>query len=259
MPSADVDTTPEPAEAPSPRTTLLGLLAGQHRAGTPIRSLFLQERGGDRAPGPLHLFVTERRLFALHLYLLLHCLALADPWDVWLPSGAWARALGNTSKTAEATVSRNWRWLKAKNLVDTERDGRILRAYLTLEDGTGSDYTRPKGQYFILPLAFFRNEWHTKLSLAATAALLVALDRTRSEQWFQLRKEPASAWFGISADTLQKGLDELRDEHQLIENRPRTVQDVRARYGVTTVTEYRLLGDFTRGARSPSTAELDEE
>ena len=259
MPSADIDITPKPATAPTPRETLLGLLADQRRAGPPIRSLLLQTRGGDRAPGPLHHFVAERRLFALHLYLLLHCLALADPWDVWLPSGAWARALGNTSKTAEATVSRNWAWLKDKNLVETERDGRILRTYLKRENGSGKDYTRPKGFFFILPLEFFRNEWHTKLSLAATAALLIALDRTRSEQWFQLRKEPAAEWFGISADTLQRGFDELRDEHKLIENRPRTVQDIRARYGVTTVTEYRLLGDFTRGARSPSPDEEDEE
>jgi hypothetical protein len=186
--------------------------------------------------------------------LLLHCLALADPWNHWLPAGAWARALGLTSKSAEATVSRNWRWLKDKKLVRTERHKRVVDAYLLCEDGSGDEYTRSR-DYFKLPLAFFREGWHKKLSLPATATLLIALDRQRKEEWFELRKEPASEWFGISADTLQRGLDELRDEG-LLAVRTEPKRDIRARYGVVMVNEYRLLSDFAR--TSASSEALDE-
>lgn len=229
-------------EAATPEETRQELLGGQARRGAGIRSSFLQERGGARAPGPLHLFVQDRRLFALQLYLLLHCIARAEPWDASLPAGVWARALDKTGKGAEATVSRSWHWLREHNLVATERDQRLVRAYKLQEDGAGATYTRSR-DYFILPLAFFREAWHTKLGLPATAVLLIALDRSRKRVWFELRKEQAAGWFGISADTLQRGLDQLRDEG-LLEVRQRRVKDPRARYGWTSVNEYRFLGSF---------------
>src|SRR4051794_19129344 len=110
-------TTPASSEVATPQSTREDLLGRQQRRGTPIRSSFLQERGGDRAPGPLHRFVVERRLLALQLYLLLHCVARADPWDGWLPAMAWARALDKTRPGAEATISRNWAWLESERLI----------------------------------------------------------------------------------------------------------------------------------------------
>jgi hypothetical protein len=257
MTNSHITSASTPATAPTPQETLIGLLEQQHRLGPPIRTQFLQERGGARAAGPLRHFVTERRHLALKQYLLLHCLAMAKPWDAWLPAGAWARALGNTSKNAEATVSRNWTWLRDKHLIETKRDKRILRIYLKNEDGSNSEYERSRN-YFTLPLAYFRDGWHSKLSLPATAVLLIALDRSRGNTtWFELRKEPAAGWFGISADTLQRGLDELRDEHKLLEPRFRVVQDIRTRTGVTTVAEYQLLGDFrNRRAKAIDTEEV---
>ena len=242
------------SEVATPSSTREDLLGGQHRPGAPIRSSFVQERGGARAPGPLHHFVRERRLLALQLYLLLHCVARAEPWDARLAAMAWARALDKTSAGAEATISRNWAWLEDRQLVRSERDKRLRRVYLLKEDGSGDEYTRPKGNFFSLPLAFFRDEWHQRLSLAGTAVLLIALDR---EPAFQLRKEHASGWFAISADTLQRGLDELRD-HDLLSIRPRRFAAPRTRQGWTMANEYRLLGPFAKKIRVVKSATATE-
>lgn len=249
--------TSDSAEVATPRLTREDLLGDQRRRGTPIRSSFLQERGGDRAPGPLHHFVHERRLLALQLYLLVHCIARSEPWDAWLPAMAWARALDKTRPGAEATISRNWAWLEDHALIRSERDKRLRRVFLLQEDGSGEEYSRPKANFFSLPLAFFRHEWHQRLSLAGTAVLLIALERPSP---FQLRKEHASGWFGVSADTLQRGLDELR-EYDLLAIRPRRFAAPRTRQGWTMANEYRLLGPFAKPERSTedgSTAKADD-
>jgi hypothetical protein len=237
-------TVPE-VEVATSADTRADVLGSQTRDGAPIRSAFLQERGGDRAPGPLHRFVRERQYFALQLYLLLHCVARGDPWDAWLPAGAWARMLDKTSPTSAAGVSRAWRWLKREQLIRSEREKRILRVWLLREDGSGDAYERSR-DYFTLPLAYFLKEWHTKLSLPGTVALLIALDKSRSsEPWFQLRKEHAAGWFNISADTLQRGLDELQKHGQLVV-RQRPIKAPRSPKGWVMVNEYRLIGDFGR-------------
>lgn len=121
MTSDAVLLSPPPDDPPAtPDSTRDDLLGSQTRRGPAIRSAFLQERGGARAPGPLHRFVRERRLFALQQYLLLHCLALGYPWDAGLPAGTWARALDKTNKGAEGTVSRSWLWLIEQQLVRTD-------------------------------------------------------------------------------------------------------------------------------------------
>jgi hypothetical protein len=244
MPSASFPIAPPPDDAaPTPASTLDSLLGEQTRIGPPIRASLIQEFGGKRAPGPLHLFVAERRLFALQLYLLLHCQALKDPWDKQLPAGTWARALGKTNRGAESTVSRSWAWLKDNHLVTTEIEQRMVRAYLLNESGNGQAYTRPTGRFFRLPLAFFRDGWHQKLKLPGTAVLLIALSKSWREPWFELRTQRESEWFGIGADTLQRGLDELRDA-ELLFIHPRKVHDAKARFGVTTVNNYLLTGPF---------------
>ncbi len=243
MTEANFLVPPPPDDEPAtPDSTRQELLGTQTRRGAAIRSGFLQEHGGTRAPGPLQHFVHDRRLFALQLYLLLHCLARKDPWDTALPAATWARALDKTNKGAEGTVSRSWRWLEDHQLVRTERDKRMVRAYLLAEQGSGEPYTRSKN-FFYFPLAFFREGWHTRLGLAGTSVLLICLYKSRYSPWFQLRTEPQSAWYGISPDTLQRGLDELR-EAKLLQINPRKIRDSKARYGTTTVNEYLLLGSF---------------
>lgn len=249
--------SPTEPQAATPEETRLALLGGQHRLGPPIRRAFIQEFGGARAPGPLHHFVTDRRYFALKLYLLHHCLPLKAPWDAYLPAAVWARALDRTRPGAEATVSRSWKYLRDLHLIRTRRDRRLARTYLLNESGSGAEYKRSR-QYFRLPLAYFLDDWYAKLALPGTVTLLIALDRSRTREWFELPKERAAIWFGISADTLQRGFDELRD-NGLIEVDQRPVTNARARFGWTPMNFYRLLGDFSRsGIERPTSDEEDE-
>lgn len=251
MTNTDLPASPPQDEEPAtPDSTREDLLGSQERRGPAIRSAFIQERGGARAPGPLHRFVRERQLFALQLYLMLHCVARKDPWDCALPASAWARALDKTNSGAEGAVSRAWAWLKDEQLVRTERHARLVRAYLLTEDGKGDEYTRSR-DFFYFPLAYFRDGWHRELSLAATSVLLISLDKSKHKPWFQLRTERQSAWYGISPDTLQRGLDELAAADLLYVHQ-RQVRDHKARYGTTTVNEYALLGAFaTRKTTAP--------
>jgi hypothetical protein len=230
-------------QAATPEETRVDLFKNITRRGGAIRAGFVQERGGARAPGPLRLFVGERRLFALQLYLLLHCLALKDPWDKVLPAGAWGRALGKDSIGSEATVSRNWKWLKDKGLVTAERQGRLLEVKLLSEAQPGQLRTRPTKPYFTLPNAFFLEGIFLGLSLAGTAALLIALNAQGSRARFQLPKERAPAWFGISADTLQRGFNEL-ERAEVLHSKLVPKKTPRSRTGVSLVTSYRLLGPF---------------
>lgn len=229
--------------APDPESIRNELLGSQTRRGPAIRSTFLQELGGQRAPGPLHHFVRERRLFALQLYLLLLCIARQAPWDATLSARTWALALDRSRKSADGTVSRSWAWLREKRLIETTRDHRRVSAVRLLEDGSGKAYSRPSGNYFIFPLDFFRDGWHQKLKLPGTAVLLIGLHLSRREPWFELRTERHGAWFGVSPDVLHRGLDELRD-HGLLVSHARKVRDLKARYGVTMVNQYLLLPPF---------------
>jgi hypothetical protein len=235
---------PSPDEDPyTPASLRAELLGSQRRDRVAVRMDFCQEFGGERRAGPLHLFVNGRRLFALQLYLLLLCMAQGDPWDKELSGTSWALMLDQAGAGAESKVSRSWGWLAENNLVRTERKGRHLRVYRLHEFGNGEDFTRPKSHFFYLPFAFFTEGWHQKLSLPATATLLVSLSSSRRTPWFALPLEHAANWFAISADTLNRGFDELQDEG-LVASNLRAVRDPRARGGTKRVREYALRGSF---------------
>lgn len=254
----DISKASSPTESlPTASTTLTitTLLERHTRPGPPISQAFLQTRRGTRAPGPLHRFVLGRQLFALRLYLLLHCLALAEPWDSTRPAGLYARALGKPNPGGEATTSRSWHWLADQRLVRTERHKRMVRAYLLDERGTGEPYTRSR-DFFTLPYAFFREGHYLDLALPGTAVLLIALNLTRNKnkpEEFVLPLEHAAGWYGISADTLQRGLDELQ-ELQLLRVDPRwEILPLSARGG-GYVRYYELLGPYSRAERFPGKA-----
>lgn len=235
---------PTPDEEPyTPASLRAELLGSQRRERVSVRMDFCQEFGGERRPGPLHLFVNGRRLFALQLYLLLLCLAQGQPWDKELSGTSWALMLDQAGTGAESKVSRSWGWMAENHLVRTERHGRHLRVFRLHESGSGAEFTRPTSHFFYFPFAFFTEEWHRKLSLAGTATLLIALSSSRRTPWFALPLEHAANWFAISADTLNRGFDELRDQG-LVTSNLRAVRDPRARGGTTRVREYALLGSF---------------
>lgn len=88
---------------------------------------------------------------------------------------------------------------------------------LLREDGSGCDYTHPgeegrdpsKDRYFQLPVAYWVDadeQWSSTLSLPAKAMLLIGLSL---QPGFVLPVEKARLWYGISADTAQRGFAEL--------------------------------------------------
>jgi hypothetical protein len=213
----------------------------------PIRRALLQAPGKRNTPGPMHQFVSGRRDLALDLYLLLHCGAAAAPFDVVMPAMAWARALNRPQTlTSETTVSKNWTWLEEHQLVRSERSQRLRKVYLLKEDGSGAEYVRPSAGdghgYFSLPFEFFTDRWHERLTLRAKATLLICLAQ---QPPFELRTEHATHRYGLSPDSMQRGLDELREHHLLS-----TIADYRvaprARLGFTQVHLHRLKKPFTK-------------
>lgn len=238
------------AEAASADETLTHLLnyERQGRSSTPLRRLFLQDTSGAGQPAPLPDFISARRGLALDLLLLLHCVAGGSPWDVGLPAGAWARALDMPQTvSSETTISKNWTWLETRQLIRSDRHKRLRRVYLLREDGSGRDYRRPDGRqrgFFHLPFSYFMGRWHKHLKLPGKVVLLIALSR---DPEFILPAEHASGWYGISADTLQRGLDELRSAN-LLSVRTSLRKAPAARYGVTQDYHYRLKEPFARAA-----------
>jgi len=239
--------------------TIEHLLMRTHRLTVPIRRSFLQLPEPDRRPGPLAEFITGRRSLALDLWLLLHAGAAAKPWDVSVPAMVWARALGLAdTPSSETTISRNWSWLEGRQLVRSERERRMRKVFLLREDGSGRPFVRPSGKergFFQLPYAYFRQRWHHELRLAGKATLLICLAQKPT---FSLRTEHAAGWYGVSADSLQRGLDELR-ELELLQVWQRPKKAPTARYGITYENFYRLQGPFVRtpedGERAPSVEE----
>lgn len=63
-----------------------------------------------------------------------------------------------------------------------------------------------------IPLEYWREGWHEKLSMPAKAVLLIALSL---DDGFLLPIEKAKDWYALSRDTVQRGLAELQD-HQLL-------------------------------------------
>ena len=90
------------------------------------------------------------------------------------------------------------------------RSGR--RASVTLrEDGSGEPYEHPHragdGRWLQLPYAYWLEGYFLSLSLPAKAMLLVALSL---QDGFYLPSERADDWYGISPDSADRGLRELR-------------------------------------------------
>lgn len=237
-----------PDQAATPDETLEDLLnfKRQRRQSTPIRRGFLQDVEGEGEAAPLHYFVAERRGRALDLLLLLHCGAGAEPWDVELPAMAWARALNMPLTTgSETTVSKSWTWLEDRLLITSDRHNRRRRVFLLAEDGSGEEYARPTGEnrgFFHLPFAYFTERWHEQLKLPGKVALLIALGQRPG---FVLPSKRVPEWYGISADTWLRGLDELR-ELGLLETWMTARKAPRARLGFTQDFHHKLTGAFAR-------------
>ncbi len=225
--------------------TIHDLLVRSKRAELPIRKTFLQQGTGRvRTPGPLAELCRRQDERALELYLLVHAGASAHPFDVVLPAGVWARAIGlGPTASARSAVSKALRRLEDLRLVRRERAGNRSRVVLLDEAGTGADYTHPAEddeRYLKLPYAYWEEGWHLRLELRAKVLLLIALGLTDA---FPLPADRARDWYGISPDTVQRGLAELAD-HGLLNVDERFKKAALSETGWTTEYRYTLQPPF---------------
>ena len=112
----DTDTDPTTANA------AVDQLVSDSRRSTdfPVRTSFLQSPGRTGG-GPLSSLVSARDKRALLLYLLTITKASKEPWEVTLPSVAWARILdlpAPESGSARTAISRAWKRLETLHLIE---------------------------------------------------------------------------------------------------------------------------------------------
>ena len=247
--------TERPVPVPSgPETVDAIVEASRRRRDFMVRRAFIQSpamKDGTLA-GPLAPLVTAGDLRALRLYLLLLTKASAAPWDSALPATVWARALGlplPESKTARSTVSKIWLRLERHHLVKRFRSKRWADVYLLREDGSGSPYTNPGDEgdrYVRVPLALWRQgpdkhrRWYEVLSLPELAVLLIG--RSLSDG-FWLPYERGPEWYGISADTLGRGIAGLQQHGLISVDKTFKVAPLSA-VGYTAEHHYTLLTPF---------------
>lgn len=249
----------EIAESATAAETLYALLSrrGSRRRFVPISRAFLQEprpRGGS---GPLSAFVSTRRKRALDLYLLIHAIASTPPYDVTLPAFVWARALGMApTKSSAVQISTTLTWLEQNRLIVTQRTPAGRRIVLLADDGSGREYRHPglepvdtRVGYFKLPITYWLDRWHISLELPATAVLLISLSLPKR---FSLPQTHGARWYGISRDTIRRGVNGLQDLG-LLSYREVTKKAPLAPMGVTRDRLYTLTGPFeiTDARRSP--------
>jgi len=232
----------------TPEESVVALLRkSQRRQHVAIRRTFVQQ--GTRSeplPGPLATFVGRRDVRGLDLLLLQRALATKDPFDAKMEAGAWARLAGLDPVGGVAVVSRGWARLCEMKLVSKRRSGRLAVITSLREDGSGDTYTRPSGRngdtYFQLPLAYWLDGLYRRLSLRAKAMFLICLTL---QEWSPLPTERVQKWYGISADTAERGLEELLGEG-LVFRRAQWRRAPLVAYGFTKVYEYAVNGTLKR-------------
>jgi hypothetical protein len=120
------------------------------------------------------------------------------------------------------------------------------------EDGSGLDYTYPTGRgedaYFKLPYDYWLSgqSYYVSLSFSAKVMLLISLSLKPP---FILPTEKAKKWYGISPDSAERGLRELREADLLSRSR-KSRDDWLTGTGKVMEYEYCLRKPFARQSRS---------
>ncbi|MGW0025321.1 hypothetical protein [Rhodococcus sp. NPDC003383] len=259
-------TGPTPPPKSTPASLLQQMIRLEARRYTPIRHCFVQQHSTVSAldrKGVLADLVTARRGRELNAYLALlmnHSQIVKQADQPW-PAAVWARALSSseTELLPNSAISRIWKNLEEHKLIERSRvwkrtlvlprDESTKKKYARPRPDLVSEDQRPHENYFILPSAYWTDRWHTELDLPARAVLLIMLHGTSSKDDTYLPYEKAESWYGISAKTAQRGVDELRAKDLLeVTRRERVVADFSAT-GYAIHTYYALTGPFSRAAR----------
>lgn len=223
--------------------SIQALLAGSKRKkNVPIRTDFVQlQVGKEKAPGALGALINSSNGRSLDLYLLHRMAASASPWDTKRDAAVWARAMGLGDEAyGKDAVSRCWAKLASRKLILRERESKQAKITTLHENGTGSAYTPPSGNYFTLPLEYWSEGWHRELTMQGKAVLLVARSLSPG---FYLPGRFVKKWYGFSADVLTEGLNDLR-EHDLISSEDRLREDYSTAQVTFTERHYSLKAPF---------------
>lgn len=232
------------------QATIAALLdaAGRVKPEVPLRRDLVQQ-GEQRAPvpGPLKEMVRRHDERSLDLYLLFRAAATAAPWDVTRDARIWGRALGLGADKDGGTsaVSKTWARLdETYGLVRRERSGRLAKVTALHESGSRAEYAYPKKGYFKLPYSYWTSNeaWYFSLSFPAKAVLLIGLTLKPP---FILPADRASRWYGLSPDSLERGLRELRTTG-LLKSRTATVESWLSPTGKSTRYDYWLQPPFAQ-------------
>ncbi|MFN3219361.1 MAG: hypothetical protein ACE367_22970 [Acidimicrobiales bacterium] len=236
----------EPATA---NDTVDAIAGSTQRDAFPLRRTFLQQKSGRAsAPGPLASFVAAGDRTGLLLYFLAVTKASHAPWDVSLHSAVWARALGlpnPTGPAARGRVSKAWSRLVERKLVSRSRRQRMAEFTLLQEDGSGEAYTRPTSNFINVPHSLWTEgpedgRWYRVLDLPELTFLMIGLSNL---DFFPLPAERGPEYYGISADTIQRGYQGLRKKGLLTIDRNRIVAPL-APEGVTYENRYTMQAPF---------------
>jgi hypothetical protein len=250
----------QPIEA-TPSDTRSDFLRVSGSGYTVVRQHFVQFDSSLSRPGMLSTMVSERKHRALVLYLLLLTvwpyLRTRDPFS----SAIWIRAL-SSSKGAQwnrSELSKAWTQLVQLGLVQRERDGRFSRIQPMREDAQQA-YKAPSGikktwseAYFTLPGEFWTDEWFARLNLAELAVLLIVAKETTTKDEMYVTEERVADWYGISPNTLRKGVQGL-ERKGLLKRRPERRKAPLTSLGYTIRWWYSLTGPFSPAERRKAQA-----
>jgi hypothetical protein len=247
-------------EVSTPETARAAVVRSTGRGYTSVRQVFVQKHSGPVRESTLARFCRNRKRRALVLYLLL--LTLWDPERDPFRSEVWLRILdvaGGKHTWSKSSLSSAWTTLIDMGLATRKRTRRMADVVPLREDGV-TEYEPPDGnsvinRYFALPGAFWTEKWFDELSLPGICVLLVLLKETNDEESeIHLTYQQFDDWYGISASSAQKGLNELADAGLVSVRRQKVKADF-ATEGFTMHLHFELNGAFSTIARKEARAE----
>ncbi len=220
------------------------LLAHSHHGTLPLREAFLQMRGSPPQPGPFSELIRGRHRHALDTYLLVVAATAAPPHELHVNPDYWSLLLrrpDQSLRNSRQAVYRSFGILQDLALLSSETHLGALRYRLLDEGGRGDRYVHPAkagDRYFTLPHAYWGLGLDRKLDLPGKAVLLLARSLRR---YFTLPLANASSWYGISSDTLRRGMDELV-RARVVRYQRANVPTPKAPRGTTVRRTYTLVG-----------------
>ncbi|MDX6453832.1 MAG: hypothetical protein QOH16_3881 [Gaiellaceae bacterium] len=233
---------------------LAELLRGSHHEDLPIREAYLQTRGTPPFPGPFSEIVRKRHHHALDAHLLMLAAAAEPPHQLHVNPDFWAVLLRRPSQSlrnSRLALYRSIDTLGDLGLLTQESKLGAPRLQLLGENGSGERYLHPTktgDRYFTLPHEYWTLGLDRKLELPGKAVLLLARSLKR---YFTLPLANAMNWYGISSDTLRRGMDELV-QARIVRYQKANVPTLKAPRGTTVRRTYTLVGALAQPTTKPA-------